>query len=329
MDHMRWIMYSGDEALVMSELMTLDPLPDDIFPQLQSWMQDQWIRWTIEGEDDFHYKRSLIKTRPRLIYYMWDISLLDHHILWIVWPRKHSSYASDVLTRLFTHAPRYALATISGLAPGVDQLVHTLSLQKWVPTIAVLGAGFHHFLSQGDRYLIQQIVANGWLVLSEFKIHQKPQSYTFPQRNRIIAGLSERLLLPEAGDHSWSLITAQYALDMGIPVYGIPNSIFSPTSVGVNDMISAWRAQAVTDVATFLDKRFLPKDVWPLQRTLPQLSSDEQLLVSVWWEKETCTLTDFLSVGSLSSSSIISLLTLLEIKNYISQPSPGVYKLLI
>jgi len=326
MDDMKWILYSGDESITLSKLMTIENIQPDIFPDLQSWLQRQWIHRVMEWEQDFHYKLSLIPSKPRLIYYMGDITVLDQPILGIVWPRQHSSYATDVLSKLFSLAPGYAFVTISGLAPGVDQWVHTLSLQKWIPTIAVLGAWFHHFLSRKERHLIQQIVSQGGLVISEFKIYQWPQSYTFPQRNRIIAWLSDKLLLPEAGEHSGSLITAQFALDMGKAVYGVPNNIFSSTSQGINQLIASWLAHAVTDMQAFLDLSFTPQNHKPSVCDMPDLSTDEQLLIASWWDRQTCTLMDFVHTASFSSSQIISLLTLLEIKWYVCQDSPGTYK---
>jgi len=327
MDHMKWIVYSGDESMTISTLMSLDDSVDDVFPELQSWTQEHWVQWTIEWESDFHYKLLLIKTKPHIIYYMGNLDLLNQPILWIVWPRMHSSYATEVLTKLFALAPGYAFATISGLAPGVDQLCHRLSLQKWIPTIAVLGWWLQWYLWNWNRKLIQQIVDNGWLVLSEFKLNLQPQLYTFPQRNRIIAGLADVVFLPEAGANSGSLITANFALEMKKPVYGVPNTIFSSASTGVNQLISSWVVKPVVDIQQFLDTCFTKTSFAQSIVMLPDLTQEEQTLISFLWEKQTCSLTDFLSLGSFSSSEIISLLTLLEMKECICQESPGVYKL--
>lgn len=329
MEHSKWLLYSGDASMTISALMAMEDAPSTLFPELQSWTQEQWVDWTIAGESDFHYKLLLIKSKPHIIYYIGDLSLLDQPILWIVWPRMHSKYATEVMTKLFSLAPSYSFTTISGLAPGVDQLCHRLSLQKWIPTIAVLGGGLKWYLSGSNRSLIKDIVASGGLVLSEFKLDQQPQLYTFPQRNRIIAGLSDVVFLPEAGANSGSLITANFALDMNKPVYGVPNSIFFTTSTGINQLIASWVAHAVTDIQQFLDSCFTKKDFIQVAKTLPDLSADEQIVISFLWEKQTGSLADFLGLGSFSSQEIISLLTLLEMKNYVVQESPGVYKIAI
>ena len=329
MDHNKWILYSGEESITVTALKDLTNIPSDIFPEIQSWTQEQSIQRTIEWEADFHYKLLLIKSKPYIIYYMGNLNLLDLPILWIVGPRMHSSYATEILTKLFALAPSYNFATISWLAPGVDQLCHRLSLEKGIPTIAVLGWWLKHFLSWGDRELIQEIVSKGGLILSEFKLFQEPQTYTFPQRNRIIAGLADLMFLPEAGAKSGSLITANFALDMGRPVYGVPNNIFVTTSTGINQLLASWQAQAVVDIQVFLESFFPKKDIVHVVKTLPNLSADEQTLVSFLSTHSTCSLTDFLRIGSLSSQDIISLLTLLEMKAYVIQDSPGIYKIAI
>ena len=329
MNHIKWIYYSGDESITIAGLKNLEKVSSDIFPEIQTRTKKESIKWTMEWEHDFHYKLLLIKSKPYLIYYMGNLDLLNQPILWIVGPRMHSSYATEVLTRLFALAPSYSFATISGLAPGVDQLCHRFSLEKWIPTIAVLGWWFNHFLSWADRERIQKIIANGGLVLSEFKLFQEPQTYTFPQRNRIIAGLADVIFLPEAGAKSGSLITANFAIDMGKPVYGVPNNIFATTSTGVNQLLASWEAQAVTDIQIFLESFFPKKVTAQVIKTLPNLSPDEQTLVSFLSTQTTCSLTDFLRIGSLSSQDIISSLTLLEMKSYIIQDSPGVYKMAI
>lgn len=329
MNHNKWLLYSGDESITIAGLKNLEKVSSDIFPEIQARTEKESIKRTIEGEDDFHYKLLLIKSKPHIIYYMGNIDILNYSILWIVGPRMHSSYATEILTKLFALAPSYHFATISWLAPGVDQLCHRLSLQKGIPTIAVLGWWFRHFLSWRDRELIQEIVTNGGLVISEFRLFQEPQTYTFPQRNRIIAGLSDVLFLPEAGAKSGSLITANFAIDMGKPVYGVPNSIFVTTSTGINQLFASWQAQAVIDIQLFLESFFPKKSAAQVVKELPNLSADEQTLVRFLSTQTTCSLTDFLSIGSLSSQEIISLLTLLEMKEYVIQDSPGVYKLSI
>jgi DNA processing protein len=109
-----------------------------------------------------------------------------------------SPYAGQVMKALFQQFQNINLVTVSGLARGVDQECHQLSLQHNIPTIAILGGGIKRYLQSSAKNLITSIVEKGGLILSEFKLDFKPTKRSFPQRNRIIAGLSDLLFLPEA-----------------------------------------------------------------------------------------------------------------------------------
>ena len=104
--------------------------------------------------------------------------------------------------------------------------------------------------------MIHKIIDNGWLVLSEFKLNSKPERYTFPQRNRIVAGLSELVFLPEASEKSGSLITVDFARQMHKDVYGAPSSIFSPTSQWLHKYMQQWLITPVVQRDWMLGKYF-------------------------------------------------------------------------
>lgn len=103
----------------------------------------------------------------------------------------------------------YDVVSVSGFARGIDQKAHQLSLHG-IPTIAILWWGLSHYLRGADRHFLEKIVDNGWLVLSEFKLWFTPTKWSFPQRNKLIAMISQMLFLPEAREKS-CLITAEFA----------------------------------------------------------------------------------------------------------------------
>ena len=148
--------------------------------------------------------------------------ILHKPLLAVVWPRRMTDYAKQVVKRLIEYAKNYDMATVSGMADGVDRLVHEESIKQGIPTVAVLGWWLAHYLKSRDHSFMQKIVDNGWLVLSDFSLKQKPRHYIFPQRNRIVAGLSDVVFVPEASEKSGSLITVDYALSMNKSVYGAP-----------------------------------------------------------------------------------------------------------
>jgi DNA processing protein len=174
---------------------------------------------------------------------------------------------------------------------------------------------------------MQKVIDAGGLILSEFKLDQQPQTYTYPQRNRIVAGLADVVFLPEAGKKSGSLITAEFAFQMHKPVYGVPNSLFSVTSEGVNDAIAEGKIHMVTDFSLFLDQYF-PQDQAAPTRSLPEnLTPQEQEVVTCIQQKELCSLSDIMLYNKSSPQETIAMLTLLEMKQCIYQETPGVYRM--
>ena len=331
MEHLHGLLYSADKEMHFSSLQNswevLSPAQHTQIAELSSRSDRHHVQRTMVGEPDFHYKLMLIRSKPHIIYYMGNLDLLHQPILGIVGPRDHSPYATQILQKLFASAQQYQIVTISWLAPWVDQMCHRLSLQHHIPTIAVLWWGLKYFLDTADRKLISDIVAQGGLVISEFKLPMKPEHYTYPQRNRIIAGLSDVLFLPEAGIGSGSLITANFALEMSKPVYGVANTIFADKSAGINVLISQWQVKMVVDIDRFLSSCFHKKD--PFHSSLPpiiDLSEDEKKIFSFIAERQTCTLSDLARDWDYTSQELISHLTFLEMKNCIYQESPGIYR---
>ncbi|MFA7285066.1 MAG: DNA-processing protein DprA, partial [Candidatus Absconditabacterales bacterium] len=264
---------------------------------------------------------------PQIIYYMGNLDILNQTLLGIVGPRLPSIYGEQVVTELLDYAKSYQLATISGLADGIDTLCYQQSIKNNIPTIAVLGGGFHYFL-RTRQYDIDTIIGNGGLVMSEFKIGNKPEKYTFPQRNRIIAGLSDILFLPEAATSSGSLITVDFAYKVHKSIYATPNSIFQASSSGINQYISKGIIQAVRDIPEFIQKNFPKKEVAGVPENnydLDTLSEAQQQILQVFTDRGSTPIEVLLQKTGLSTSILMSELTILEISGHVYQHHPGLY----
>jgi DNA processing protein len=293
---------------------------------LEDRMQTNNVQSIVQENPDFHYKFDLIKNPPYIIYYMGNISLLNRNILWIVWPRKKTIYADHIIQVLLKKASHYQLSTISGMALGVDQLCHTLSIKNDIPTIAVLGWWMRRFLKSWDRHLIQKIVENGWLILSEFKIDFQPTFYSFPQRNRIIAGLCDTLFLPQAWKKSWSLITVDFALEKNKPVFAVADNFFSPESQWVHQYISDKKINMLTNIDTYLSQYFSPQ-LW-ISSVNPDitLSENEKIIFNMISKNSPITLQKICTLSNMYYQQVLSTITLLEIKSLIYQSSPWIYQ---
>lgn len=157
----------------------------------------------------------------------------------VVGSRKMSAYGKRVCETLIEGLRGYNVQIVSGLAYGIDSTAHRAALSANLPTIAIPGSGVNDRALYPRRHidLAHDILSSGGTVMSEFEPDQKANTWTFPQRNRIMAGLSDAVLLVEAAERSGTLITARLALEYNRDVYVVPGDIFSPTSRGTNALL--------------------------------------------------------------------------------------------
>lgn len=189
---------------------------------------------------DVDYPSALaeIYQPPVLLFYRGRRELLTQRKLAIVGARMCTTYSQHCLRQLLPELVQANLVTVSGLASGVDTLVHQETLIAGGQTIAVIGNGLNISYPRTNQLLQARLGQEG-LVLSEYLPDAPPQKFHFPQRNRIIAGLAVGTLVTEAKQRSGSLITANLALQENRNVYAIPGGLFSPLSVGTNELIQA------------------------------------------------------------------------------------------
>jgi len=154
----------------------------------------------------------------------------------IVGARLATGYGREAAERLTVDLVRGGVMTISGLASGIDACAHRATLQETGWTVAVLGHGFGYQYPKENAALFEGIAKEGTLI-TEFPYDTPPLSHHFPQRNRIISGLSRGVVVVEAGERSGALITARCAAEQGRDVFALPGTIFSPQSRGCHRLI--------------------------------------------------------------------------------------------
>lgn len=209
--------------------------------------------------DDKRYPERLkeIYDPPAVLYWRGHLSGESELELAVVGARKYTPYGKQAVLELVPELARNNLAIVSGLALGIDALAHETTLEAGGRTVAVLGSGLdrQNIYPSTNRYLADKIVSSGGLIVSEFPIGTPPLKHNFPQRNRIISGLSVGTLVIEAGEKSGSLITAKCALEQNREVFAVPGSIFSPLSAGTNFLIKrgATPVTAAADILLALD----------------------------------------------------------------------------
>lgn len=204
----------------------------------------------IEKEDlPEKLKCELIKPGIEKLWYRggWSNEIIGKCV-GVVGSRKMSRYGKQVLAEIIPKLCGAGYTIVSGLMYGVDQESHKLAIECGGKTIAVLGYGFGARVEEGAEKLEEQIVESGGLVISEYPAKTSPRSWMFLQRNRIVVALSEMVIVAEAAEKSGSLHTAGLAIKQGKQLYAVPGGIFSPTSVGANNLITQGQAKAMTIV---------------------------------------------------------------------------------
>ncbi|QNQ80473.1 DNA-processing protein DprA [Lactobacillus sp. PV034] len=175
---------------------------------------------------------------PIVLFARGNIRLLKKKITVIVGSRYPSKYSSYILKQLVPELVKQDVVIASGLARGVDGIAHRETLANNGKTIAVIGNGLNYFYPQSNQNLQQEIMKNG-LVISEYLPDTPPLPFRFVERNRILAGLCENVIVTEAKKKSGSLITANYALEANRNIFAVPGPVSSPLSEGPNALIAA------------------------------------------------------------------------------------------
>lgn len=203
-------------------------------------------------DNDYPTLLKEIPDGPAVFFYLGDYSLIKNSSLAIVGARNNSIYSKKVLSKLLPAICTAEIVTVSGLAQGVDHIVHETTLELQGKTIGIIGTGLNISYPKKNT-LLQEQVAHEGLLISEYCLDQKPLPFHFPQRNRIIAGISNATLVVEAKKRSGSLITANLALQYNRDVYAIPGNIDSTLSEGCNELIQAG-AKAIIDSSDILEE---------------------------------------------------------------------------
>lgn len=177
--------------------------------------------------------------------------LLQTPVLGVVGSRKVSTYGRGITEKLTEDVARKGVCIVSGLALGVDSIAHESSLRASGKTIAVLPSGIKNIYPASHFRLAQNILRGGGTLVSEYADDFIPRRESFIERNRIIAALSDALLVTEAAERSGSLYTAEFALELGIPVLAVPGNINSATSVGTNNLLKMGATFVTTEQDIF------------------------------------------------------------------------------
>lgn len=263
------------------------------------------------------------KDWPKKLYIRGALPPQDALCIAIVGTRRATSYGREAAREIAFSLARAGIIIVSGMAIGIDSEAHKGCMEAGGKTIAVLGSGVleNVIYPRENRNLARSIVKSGGCLISEYEPDKKPELWTFPQRNRIIAGISKGVVVIEAREKSGALITARLAAEYGRELFALPGSIFQETTRGPHRLLKDG-ATPVSSPGDILDAfGILPRE--PAE-AMKKISEKEKELLNI--------LTEPLDIDSIirksgyQSADVQSLVGLMEIRGIIKKIGNEYYK---
>lgn len=274
-------------------------------------------------DDAYPSKLREIADSPIFFSYKGDLSVLNQPCIGVVGTRAMTPYGRRVVEAFVPMLARSGCVTVSGLALGVDAAVAKDTMEAQGMTVAVLGHGLGSIYPQANQRLAQKIVDKGGLLVSEFALDIEPDTYTFPARNRIIAGLSLGTLVVEAPCDSGAIITADLALEYGREVFAVPGSAFDDNMAGCHRLIAHGHARLVTKPEELLQELGIVHTSATAQRLLFTPQSPEQEIIYAILSGMPQSADDIALRANLHASSVAIALTLMELAGAVRNVGGG------
>lgn len=261
-----------------------------------------------------------ISSPPKGLYALGNIP--DLPMIAVVGTRLPTDYGKMVTYKLAKGLAQAGFCLVSGMALGIDSIVHRAALDAGGYTVAVLGCGVDEIYPRANRQIYQDIISGRGAIVSEYAPKTKPFKSYFPARNRIIAGMSLALIVTEADSKSGSLITANFALQQNKQVMAVPGNINNPKSIGPNNLIKlgANLIGDYSDVLALLDLQ-LPKQ----QKSSPKADNKEEASVIELLTSQALSTEQIITQTGIDASKMASVISLMEITGKIRNIGAGVW----
>ncbi len=262
---------------------------------------------------------------PLFLYYQGDLSLAQEKTIGVVGTRRATVYGKNCCEKIVDDLINGGVVTVSGLALGIDTVCHKRTLERGGKTIAVVGSGLDVIYPSENKKYWNEISEKG-LLISEFPLGTPPNPYNFPQRNRIIVGLSKGVAVIESKEKGGSLITAGLALEEGRDVFAVPGDIYSPASIGTNELIKKSEAKLITSGMDILDEygwSIIQKERKNTECSIPMDGNEKKIYNILSIEKN---LDEIILESGIKAGNLLAILMNMEIKGIVASISGGKYR---
>ena len=290
---------------------------EDAVTNALSWLQDTGHHLVAWGEDNYPDMLAQIAGPPLLLFVNGDVEALHLPSLAIIGSRNPTSGGERNAHDFARHLSRQGFVIVSGLAQGIDAAAHRGALDGGGKTVAFLGTGIDRVYPAVNRRLAHDIVRNGALV-SEYPLGAAPERWHFPERNRLISGLSLGTLVVEAARRSGSLITARLAGEQGREIFALPGSIHSPLARGCHALIR----QGAKLVETADD---ILAELRPLVGHMREDADDEYAELRKYLDYDPVSIDELEKRSGLTIDQLSSMLLILELHGEVESMSGGRY----
>ena len=279
---------------------------------------------------DLDYPAKLLDLkRPPVGLYIKGKANISLPSIAIVGTRNPGSYGQVTAGNLARDLAKHGAITISGGAAGIDSAAHRGSLSEDGITIAVFGTSIDRVYPFENRDLFERIIERG-AVISEYPVGTPGESWHFPERNRIIAALSSRVVIVEAGEKSGALITAKYAQELGRELWCVPGRITDENSRGTNSLLNNG-AKCLYDIGDFVESftgkheqlsLFADDDADSKHtNSVPEMSDDEKVIYSLLQKNGSSLLDEIISESGIDAVDVQSALMMLEAEGLVHESS--------
>jgi DNA processing protein len=255
---------------------------------------------------------------PENLWVIGELPEEDLTYLCVVGSRSHTSYGKETCEKLIEGLKGYPIVIVSGFALGIDTIAHKKAMQIGLKTVVFPGSGLSKdvIYPKTNVKLIEEIINNKGCFISEFPPDFKATQWSFPMRNRLMAGISKAVLIIEAEERSGTLITARLATDYNRDVLAVPGSIFSPNSKGTNKLISQG-AIPITSSEDLLEALGFYQEKKEQAKLFDDFLPEEQMVLNLL--REPILKDELIKKMKMPISSANSLLSLMEIKGLIKE----------
>lgn len=268
---------------------------------------------------------------PTLLFYKGEADLNTPKIISIIGTRSHTDYAKQVTEKLIKELSAQNILVISGLAFGVDAIAHKASLKNNLPTVGVLAHGLDKMYPAEHTNLAKDMIKNQGGLLTEFSSKTKPDKHNFPSRNRIVAGMSDAVIVIETDLKGGSMITAELANGYNKDVFAIPGKLTDVKSAGCNYLIKNNKAMLLSGASELIETmgwQETKKAKTKKQKELfIELTENEKIIVSILKEKDSVHIDELNSKSGLNSSAVAAGILNLELQNVIVSLPGKLYQL--